>query len=138
MKKRPLLSWSICILVALVASCGSQPTVSQANSSQPSPTPMPTLEATPNCDKGFSRLAIGETITVIEAGHPNRVRSTPHIAMDNVIGQISSGMTGKIVDGPVCLDGLVFWKIESQSVPGGFGWTAEGDGTNHWLEQYQP
>jgi hypothetical protein len=138
MKKRPLLSWSICILVTLVASCSSQPNSSLPNNSQPKPTPTTASMATPNCDKGFSRLAIGETITVIEVGHPNRVRAMPHVSNDNIIGQISSGMTGKIVDGPVCLDGLVFWKIESQSVPGGSGWTAEGDGTNHWLEQYQP
>jgi hypothetical protein len=138
MKKRPLFFWLVCLLVTLVASCGSQPTDSQANTSQPKPTPTIVSMATPNCDKGFSRLAIGETITVIEAGHPNRVRSTPHITDENIIGQISSGMTGKIVDGPVCLDGLVFWKIASQSVPGGFGWTAEGGGTNRWLEQYQP
>jgi hypothetical protein len=128
MKKRFSLLWSICILVALVVSC----------SSQPKSTPTPVSMATPNCDKGFSRLSIGETITVIEVGHPNRVRATPHVSNDNIIGQISSGMTGKIVDGPVCQDGLVFWKIESQSVPGGSGWTAEGDGTNRWLEQYQP
>jgi hypothetical protein len=143
MKKRSLHLWSICILVALAASCGSQPTssqptTSQANSSQPKPTPTLASMATPDCDKGFSRLAIGETITVIEAGHPNRVRATPHILNDNVIGQISAGMTGKIVDGPVCLDGIVFWKIESQSVPGGTGWTGEGNGTARWLEQYQP
>ncbi len=133
MKSRSLLIWSICILVALVASCNSQASGSQAN-----PTPTPVSMATPGCDNGFSHLAIGETITVIEVGHPNRIRSTPHVTNDNIIGQISSGMTGKIVDGPVCLDGLVFWKIDTKAVSSGSGWTAEGDGTNHWLEQYQP
>ena len=128
MKKGFPLLWSICILVVLAVAC----------SSQAMSTPTRQAVATPNCDQGFSHLSIGETITVVQAGHPNRVRATPHVANDNVIGQISSGMTGKIVDGPVCADGLVFWKIESKSVPGGIGWTAEGDGTNHWLEQYQP
>lgn len=133
MKKKASLLWSICILVALVASCTSQATGNHAN-----PTPTPASMATPGCDKGFSRLAIGETITVVEVGHPNRIRATPHVANDNIIGQISSGMTGKIVDGPVCLDGLVFWKIATTAVSIGSGWTAEGDGTNHWLDQYQP
>jgi hypothetical protein len=128
MKKKASLLLSICILVALVASC----------SSQAKPTQTPASMATPGCDKEFSHLAVGETITVIEVGHPNRVRATPHIANDNVIGQISSGMTGKIVNGPVCLDGIVFWKIETKAVPGGSGWTGEGNGTNRWLEQYQP
>ena len=128
MKKGFFIVWSIGILVALAVSC----------SSQTMPTPTRVSVATPNCDRGFSHLSIGETITVVEVGHPNRVRSTPHVANDNVIGQISAGMTGKIVDGPVCADGLVFWQIESKVVPGGTGWTAEGDGTTHWLEQYQP
>jgi hypothetical protein len=128
MKKGFSLVWSICILVALAVSC----------SSQTMPTPTRVLVATPNCDRGFSHLSIGETITVVGVVHPNRVRSTPHVVNDNVIGQISSGMTGKIVDGPVCADGLVFWKIEDKFVPTGAGWTAEGDGTTHWLEQYQP
>lgn len=135
MKNRFSLLWSICILVALVASCSSQ---ANPISSQPIPTSTPALMATPGCDKGFSHLAIGETITVIEVGHPNRVRATPLISNDNIIGQISAGMTGKIVNGPVCMDGIVFWKIESQSVPGGSGWSGEGNGTNRWLEQYQP
>jgi hypothetical protein len=128
MKKWSALVWSICIVVALVVACSGAPAVA----------PTPTLEATPGCDKGFSQLALGQTITVIEVGHPNRVRSTPHVANDNIIGEISNGQTAKIVDGPVCLDGLIFWKIQGASVPTGLGWSAEGDGTTHWLEQAQP
>jgi len=128
MKKWPFLITAICSLVSLIVSC----------SSQAGPTPTPASIATPNCDKGFSQLSIGQTITVVQVGHPNRVRATPHVANDNVIGEISAGETGKIVDGPVCLDGLVFWKIDTKSVSSGTGWTAEGDGKNHWLAPYQP
>jgi len=128
MKKVSSLLWSIGILVALVVAC----------SGTPAPAPTLTMEATPGCDKGFSKLSIGQTITVIEVGHPNRVRSTPHVANDNIIGEISNGQNAKIVDGPVCLDGLIFWKIQGSSVPTGIGWSAEGDGTTHWLEQSQP
>jgi len=128
MNKGSSLLCSICLLVALVVSC----------SGPAGPSPAPTSEATPNCDKGFSHLSIGQSITVVEVGHPNRVRATPHVANDNIIGQISHGMYAKIVDGPVCLDGLVFWKIEGSSVPTGIGWSAEGDGTTHWLAPYQP
>ncbi|HVM71531.1 MAG TPA: hypothetical protein VMT91_07205 [Anaerolineales bacterium] len=127
MKKGALIFLSICWLAAMLVSCGGQ----GAGAVQ-----LP--EATPGCDKGFSHLSTGETITVIEVGHPNRVRATPHVTNDNVIGQISAGMSAKIVDGPVCADGMVFWKVVSQSIPSGTGWTAEGNGAQRWLEQYQP
>jgi len=128
MKKGSSLLWSICILVVLVVSC----------SSPANPTPVHALVATPNCDKGFSHLSIGETISVVDVSVPNRVRSTPHVDPGNIIGFISHGMHAKIVDGPVCADGLVFWKLEGTSVPTGTGWSAEGNGTIHWLVQYQP
>jgi hypothetical protein len=128
MNKGSSLLWSIVLLVVLAVSCGSPAKT----------TPTPESMATPNCDQGFSQLSIGQTITVVQVGHPNRVRSTPHVANDNVIGTISSGMSAKIVDGPVCLDGLVFWKIEGSSVPTGSGWSAEGDGKTHWLAPYLP
>jgi hypothetical protein len=126
MKKGLSLVWSIGILVALVVACSGQAT------------PTPESMATPNCDQGFSHLSIGDTITVVQVGHPNRVRSTPHVTNDNVIGTISSGQYGRIVDGPVCADRLIFWKIESKSIPSGSGWSAEGDGATHWLAPYQP
>lgn len=44
----------------------------------------------------------------------------------------------EILEGPICADGLVFWKIESESIPGGIGWTAEGDGKEYYLEPYRP
>jgi len=130
MKKRVSLLWSICILVALVVACSSP--------AAPTPTPTPEAMSTPNCDQGFSRLSIGATVTVVEVGHNNRVRSTPLVANDNVIGELAHGQLATIVDGPVCKSGLVFWKLKSASIPGGTGWSAEGDGTTHWLEQSQP
>jgi hypothetical protein len=130
MKERVSLFWSIGILVALIVSCSGP--------AAPMAAPTPASMATPNCDNGFSRLSIGATITVVQVGHPNRVRSTPQVANDNVIGEISNGQLATIVDGPVCKSGLVFWKLKSNSIPGGIGWSAEGDGTTHWLAPYKP
>jgi hypothetical protein len=124
MKKGISVLWLIGILVTLVVSCSGPA--------------KPVSMATPNCDQGFSQLSIGQTITVVEVDHPNRVRSTPHVTNENIIGVITNGQYAKIVDGPVCLDGLVFWKIQGSSVPTGSGWTAEGDGKTHWLTPYQP
>ena len=128
MNKGFSLLWTICILAVLIVSC----------SGQSNPTPMHAKIATPNCDHGFSHLSIGQTITVVQVDQPNRVRSTPHVADDNIIGIIPSGQYAMIVDGPVCADGLVFWKIVSKSNPDASGWSAEGDGTTHWLAPYQP
>ena len=128
MKKEFFILLTILIMATLLAACSSEPV----------PPPTRAADATPNCDKGFSHLGIGQYATVLQVGHPNRVRSTPHVANDNIIGVISSGQYGKIVDGPVCQDGLIFWKLEGNSIPSGSGWSAEGDGTTHWLEPYTP
>lgn len=40
----------------------------------------------------------------------------------------------KGIEGLVCAQGFIFWKVEHPSIPGGTGWTAKGDGTEYWLE----
>jgi hypothetical protein len=65
------------------------------------------------------------------------VRSEPKVA-DNLIALLYPGAVVQVIGGPVCADGLVFWKVMNDSIPGGAGWTAEGDGTNYWLEPYNP
>ena len=65
------------------------------------------------------------------------VRSGPSKA-DETIAQIYPGTIVKVIEGPVCADGLVFWKVESKGIPGGVGWTAEGDGKEYYLIPYKP
>jgi len=84
-----------------------------------------------DCTNGWTRLSVGSFLRVI--GDPNRVRSEPKKA-DNVIGMIHVGVSYKIVGGPVCADGLVFYKIQDVSLPEGIGWTAEGDLSEYYLE----
>jgi len=67
----------------------------------------------------------------------NRVRSGPGI-VNEIIAQLNPGTVVKILEGPVCADGLVFWKVESDLIPDGIGWTAEGDGVEYYLEPYRP
>lgn len=91
----------------------------------------------PNCNILWSRLQIGDIAYLTYGDRPNRVRSEPAKAPGNVIAQIYSGMLVTVVDGPVCADDLVFWKIEHDSIPGGSGWTAEGNGAQkHWLNPH--
>ena len=102
-----------------------------------------TSEETPvaqeDCTNGWTRLTAGGQAKVMGAptNPPNRVRSEAVVG-DNVIGQIYPGTILKVLEGPVCVDGLVFWKVQSTAIPGGVGWTAEGDGTEFYLEPYAP
>ena len=91
---------------------------------------------TPACGLGWTRLKAGDK-AVVTPGDPNRVRSVPQKG-DNGIGSLPVGAVMTILEGPVCADGLVFWKVSNESIPGGVGWTAEGDGINYWLGPFTP
>ncbi len=93
-------------------------------------------ETSDSCAAGWTRLAVGKYARVTP-GEPNSVRSEPGKSGD-LIAQISSGSLIYILAGPVCADGYVFWKVEHITIPGGSGWTAEGDGKDYWLEPYKP
>ncbi|MCJ7694937.1 MAG: hypothetical protein MUO40_05860, partial [Anaerolineaceae bacterium] len=88
----------------------------------------------PDCTSGWSRLKVGSFTRVVGVS-PNRVRSEPKKG-ENIIGMIYSGTSYKISEGPICADGLVFWKILDPLLPGGSGWTAEGDMKEYYLEPY--
>lgn len=92
----------------------------------------------PDCTSGWTRLEAGDQASVSrESTTPNRVRSSPSTS-DEITMLLHPGSVMKLVEGPVCAGGLVFWKIENDSIPGGVGWTAEGDGQEYWLEPYVP
>jgi len=102
-------------------------------SAKSGPTGQPSL----TCYPGWSQLTVGKNARVTSANSiPNRVRSEPKVA-DNIIAQLDSGTVVKVMQGPVCEAGLVFWKVESTLIPGGSGWTAEGGGSEYWLEPYE-
>jgi hypothetical protein len=82
-----------------------------------------------DCTGGWTRLKIGGFAQVIDVV-PNRVRSQPSRSAE-VIAEIHRGTAYKIVDGPVCQDGLVFWRISDPTLT---GWTAEGDLKEYYLE----
>jgi hypothetical protein len=109
----------------------------------PTHTPAPTGTATPThtptiqvCGANWTRLGAGK-YAIVAPGSPNRVRSEPKKG-DNLIASLTTGTVVKLLEGPVCADGLIFWKVENGDIPGGVGWTAEGDGKEYWLEPYKP
>jgi hypothetical protein len=62
---------------------------------------------------------------------PNRVREQAGLG-SWVLGQIYPGETVTILEGPVCANGWVWWKVTSQET-GLTGWTSEGDKNAYWL-----
>jgi hypothetical protein len=96
---------------------------------------IPTSTPDPMCTS-WPRLKIGEYASVID-DEPNRVRSAPQKG-DNLIATLAPGSVFLVLEGPICADGLVFWKVESDQIPGKYGWTAEGDGKEYWLAPSKP
>jgi hypothetical protein len=91
-----------------------------------------------DCSNGWTRLQTGGQAQVAgkPGDPPNRVRTEPNLNADQ-IGLIEPGTIVDLLEGPVCADGLVWWKIAHSSLPGGEGWTAEGDGKEYWLNPYK-
>jgi hypothetical protein len=71
-----------------------------------------------------------------EGDLPNRVRADSDVQSE-MIYQLYPGEIVKLIEGPYCTDELVFWLVENQNIPGGSGWTAEGDLNAYWLEPYK-
>jgi hypothetical protein len=61
----------------------------------------------------------------------NNVRSSPGLGA-NVLGLLQPGKSVQLVEGPLCVEGYVWWKV--RLLPNGItGWTAEGKGEVYWL-----
>jgi Tol biopolymer transport system component len=91
----------------------------------------------PDCTNGWSRFSIGRFVHNPPGESPNRVRSEPN-QNATIVGQFIGGETYILLDGPVCVNSLVFWEIADPRLPGGSGWTAEGDRSEYWLEPLSP
>jgi uncharacterized protein YraI len=77
------------------------------------------------------RLTVGSQARVTP-GAPNKIRSSPTLAGAQ-IGSIPGEGIFSVVDGPQCADGFLWWQVIYQGVT---GWTANGDGTEYWVEPY--
>jgi von Hippel-Lindau disease tumor suppressor protein len=87
-----------------------------------------------DCTSGWTRLKAGSYAKVSQdQPAPNRVRQGPDTSA-KIIYRIDPGELLRLMEGPICTNGLIFWKVESTLIPGGVGWTAEGDGKEYYLE----
>lgn len=114
-----------------------EPIISAIPPQTPLPENTPTL--TPDCTGGWSRLSVGIYSVVVGApgDPPNRVRSAPDTTAE-IIALLYTDHLVLVLEGPVCADGLVFWKVSSDAIPEGEGWTAEGNGEVFWLQPVIP
>jgi hypothetical protein len=79
-----------------------------------------------------SRLHVGDQAHIsYDPPLPNRVRAQPTTGSD-IIGYLEVGERMQILDGPVCAEGWIWWRVRSLDT-GLVGWTAEGDNENYWL-----
>jgi hypothetical protein len=82
----------------------------------------------------WSRINAGNWIKVLgESGGASKVRSNP-VINENSVALLRSGTLIRAIEGPVCAGKYVFWKVQGYSIPGVYGWVAEGDSSNYYLE----
>lgn len=80
-----------------------------------------------------TRLHIGDRARVAMYPFENqRVRQEPNSG-STILTLFRPGTNIKILEGPACANGWVWWKIQSLS-SGEIGWSAEGDSNGYWLE----
>lgn len=110
----------------------------------PTPTDIPTLSPpatattaptlSPECAAGLPpRLVIGQVARVLGTT-PNRLRDAPSISGQQ-IGLIEGGVIFDVLEGPVCADGITWWRVRRGTF---VGWTAESDGTSYFVEPLLP
>ena len=94
------------------------------------PAPQPTWQ--PCFDTFPSNLHVGMRAMVKpKPPIPNHVRDGATTEA-HVLGNILPGGTMIILDGPVCQDTWIWWKVRAEA-DGLEGWTAEGDGNDYWV-----
>jgi hypothetical protein len=102
-------------------------------------TPTPIVTATPilraylPCEIGpYSRLVVGDRAhTLKEPPLPQRLHKEAAKETERT-GWIQPGETVLILEGPVCAEDWVWWKV--RTLTGGYtGWATEGDEDDYWL-----
>ncbi len=83
-----------------------------------------------------SRLELGITVIIKEGmRYSIRLRAQPGIS-GSVSGSVQPNDVLRIVDGPICLDQLVWWEVQSMGT-GEEGWAVEGNQYDSWLIRFQ-
>jgi hypothetical protein len=115
------------VLVALEPSGPGEATTENGEGSGSGPEVQGTCRPAPP-----SRLSVGMDATVsYRLSLRLRIRESPGLS-SNVITAMNRGTEMKIIEGPVCQDGYLWWKIQKDN--GVSGWSAEGEPWMYYLE----
>lgn len=100
---------------------------------QPTPSPTPRLAPGEVCQGSYPTHLVlnGRALVSLDPPLPNRVRTEPNLSA-RILGEMQPGSGMTIIEGPVCTDGWVWWKVKADGSHLE-GWTAEGDGDTYWL-----
>lgn len=113
----------------------NQPTA--ATEAEPEPAPFPTSDV---CAGAFpTRLAVGDTARVIN--YQLNVRAGPSTG-NEIVRRLDVGRTMEILEGPVCDDGQLWYRIRSELITPrdgspayqAEGWLVEETGSRYYLE----
>lgn len=92
----------------------------------------PVAPSIPVCEGALPpRLTVGQPGRVTP-GEPNKLRSAPSVNAEQ-IGNIPGEAVFSVLGGPQCADGYYWWQV---SYNGQTGWTANGSGSEYWVEPY--
>jgi LysM repeat protein len=112
-------------------------TASVAVPTQTAPSTAPITAGSGVTCQGFvaSRLVIGQLGRVTtDSDIPNNMRSGAGVNNQQV-GQIPAGGSFEVLSGPMCVGDTAWWQVRYRDLT---GWTAEGAGSEYWLEPVAP
>jgi len=98
----------------------------------PTPTYAPRKLEKEECVAAYqTRLEVGmRAVVASDPPVPNRLRAEPGTETQ-IVGEIPPGQGMQILEGPICLNNWIWWKVHSDA--GKDGWTSEGDEEGYWL-----
>jgi len=110
-----------------IATPNSTPVIDMPDNVQVSPISCGTVPA--------PRLEVAQTARVtFTDGTPLNLRTSPQ---GELLTQLSEGTTANVVEGPVCANGYLWWKLQlnvQDTLTS--GWAAEGDANDYYLEPF--
>lgn len=92
------------------------------------------IPSDPACPGAPVPRLIVDALGRVLPGDANNVREQPS-RDGSLIGAIPGDTEFTVLEGPVCADGLNWWRVETDEIT---GWTVEGVGTDYWTEPLSP
>ena len=89
----------------------------------------------PSCLSAPAPRLRHDFLAAVVPGTPPVILRDEPTFRSNRLGTLTPGASFRVVNGPVCADGIIWWKVSSAGVD---GWAAEGQNGDYFLMPYQP